>query len=55
MAGEHEPREGETPPSEPAPGPVRSEREWSQWERQKLDVYREEHPDAEPTRPTTGE
>ena len=55
MSGAQEQGEGERPPSESPRGVVRGEREWSQWERQKIEAYRKEHPDAQPGRPTTEE
>ncbi len=45
MAGNQEP---EKPASETARAAERGEHEWSKWERQKLEVYRQEHPDLEP-------
>jgi hypothetical protein len=55
MAGTHDPREGETPPSETRQVAEYNEAEWSPWERQKLEVYRREHPDTQPAESTSEE
>jgi hypothetical protein len=55
MAEAQGPREGDTPPPDAPATAERGEREWSQWERQKVDVYRQEHPDAPPAATTREE
>jgi hypothetical protein len=54
MSEETPPRNGETEPSETGPPPERDERKWSDWERQKVEVYSREHPDEE-SEPASGE
>jgi hypothetical protein len=55
MAETHEPPSDETSRPDTSPAADEDQRDWSQWERQKLDLYRREQEERESGTPREGQ